>query len=303
MLTGRGWSLRAVAMTTRDVNCGAPMLRRGLNVLAAVCVTVLASPTVAAGDTRQIVLSSQTASMRVQMPLGTRPLAAVLVASGANGWRGVTSEIGDQLSADGYVVIGLDTRSYLMEATRRSGALPSDAVGEDYLAVLRRVHEWFPDIHRVFLLGVAEGGGLALLAAADARVGGQLAGVVGVETPSTVSLRSPYWNWTSWITHKEADDVAVAAVDYVAAVAPVPVALIYGTHDIEPPIDTAHQIFERAGEPRRLTIIGTERPLFHGARQSLFNAVRECLGWSMHLMQPSASQVSATGVRSARATP
>jgi alpha-beta hydrolase superfamily lysophospholipase len=117
------------------------MLRHALNLFAVVCAAALASPTFAGGDTRQVVLSSQTTSLRVQTPLATSPSAAVLVASGADGWRGLTSEVADRLSADGYAVIGLDTRRYLMEAIRRSGALPSAAVGEDYLAVLRRVHE------------------------------------------------------------------------------------------------------------------------------------------------------------------
>lgn len=250
MLTGRSWALRAAALTTRGVSCGAPMLRRALNVVAAVCV-MLASPTFAAGDTRQVVLSSQTASLRVQTP-AMSPSAAVLVASGAEGWRGLTRDIGDQVSADGYVVIGLDTRSYLMEATRRAGALSSVAVGEDYLAVLRHVHEWFPDIHHVFLLGVSEGGGLALVAAADPRVGAQL--------------------------------------------------VIYGTHDIEPPIDTTHQIFERGGEPRRLTVLATERPLFNDARESLFDAVHACLAWSTHVRQPASTHVSAAGVLASRGT-
>lgn len=274
-----------------------------LSLLGASCVAALASPTFAFGDTRHVVLSSQTASVRVQTPPGTSPSAAVVVASGVDGWRGLTSDVGDRLAADGYAVITVDTRSYLLEATRRSGALTPTAVREDYLAVLRYVHEWFPDLHRVFLLGVSEGGGLALVAAADPRVGAQLTGVVGVETPVAVSLRSPYWNWTSWITHKDAEDVSVAAVDYVAAVAPVPVALIYGTHDVGGPIETAQKIFDSGGEPRRLTVIGSERSLFDDVREPLFNALQDCLAWSTHVRQPSSTHVSAAGVLTARSTP
>lgn len=292
MLTGRGWSLCAEGLTAGGIHGGAPMRRRWSNVFAVVCLTLLASPTFAADDTRQVVLSGQPASLRVQTPPGMRPSAVVVVASGADGWQGLTRDIGDQLSADGYVVIGLDTKRYLMEATRRAGALPSAAVSEDYLALLRRVHQWFPDIDHVFLLGVSDGGGLALVAAADPRVGAQLTGVVGVETPSRVSLRAPYWNWTSWITHKDAADVSVVSGDYVAAVAPVPVAFIYAARDLEPSLDTTQQMFERGGEPRRLTVIGTERPLFNDAREFLFKAVHDCLAWSAHVVRPLSAAVS-----------
>lgn len=234
------------------------MFRQALNVLGGACIGALAVPSFAFGDTRHVVLSSQTISLRVQTAPGASPSAAVVVASGIDGWRGLTSDVGERLSADGHAVIGLDTKNYLIEVTRRSGALAPAAVAEDYLAVLRRVHEWFPALQHVFLLGVSEGAGLVLVAGADPRVGGQLAGVVGVDTPSTVSLRSPY---------------------------------------------RTQKIFDSGREPRRLTVIGTERALFDNAREPLFNAVRNCLGWSTHLMQPSASHASAAGVLTARGTP
>ena len=278
------------------------MCRQALNVLGGACIVALAVPSFAFGDTRHVVLSSQTVSVRVQTAPGTSPSAAVVVASGIDGWRGLTSDVGDRLSADGYAVIGLDTKSYLIEATRRSGALAPAAVAEDYLVVLRRVHEWFPALQHVFLLGVSEGAGLVLVAGADPRVGGQLAGVVGVDTPSTVSLRSPYWNWTSWITHKDAEDVSVAAGDYVAAVAPVPVVLIYGTHDIDGPTDTAQKVFDSGRDPRRLTVITTERTSFDDVREPLFNALQDCLAWSVRIMQPSSTDVSTPGVLTPRGT-
>ncbi len=281
---------------------GVPMFRQALNVFSGACFVALALPTLASGDTRHVVLSSQTVSVRVQTAPGTSPSAAVVVASGIDGWRGLASDVGERLSTDGYAVIGLDTRSYLIEATRRSGALSPAAVAEDYLAVLRRVHEWFPDLQRVFLLGVSEGAGLALVAAADPRVGLQLAGVVGLETPGTVSLRSPYWTWTSWITHKDEDSVPIAAVDYVAAVAPVPVAFIYGTHDMAGSTETAQTIFDRGGEPRRLAVIETERVLFDDAREQLFDTIHDCLAWSTHFTRPSSTQVSVVGVLRSRDT-
>ena len=289
--------------STTSVICGCAMLRKALILLGAICIVALAVPTVAFGDTRHVVLSSQTVSVRVQTAPGTSPSAAVVVASGIDGWRGLASDVGERLSTDGYAVIGLDTRSYLIEATRRSGPLSPAAVAEDYLVVLRRVHEWFPDLRRVFLLGVSEGAALAQVAAADPRVGLQLAGVVGLETPGTVSLRSPYWTWTNWITHKDENTVTVAAVDYVAAVAPTPVAFIYGTHDMAGATETAQTIFDRGGEPRRLAVIETERLLFDDAREQLFDTIHDCLAWSTHVTRPSSTQVSVVGVLRSRGTP
>lgn len=281
-------------------------MTHGLNapvaLLGAVCLAALASPTLAFADTRRVVLTEQTATVHVETPRGMSPVAAVVVASGTDGWRGLTSDIGDRLSADGYVVIGLDSRSYLIEATRRSGALSPAVVAEDYLVALRRVDEWFPALRRVFLLGVSQGAGIALVAAADVRVGAQLVGVVGLETPGTVSLRSPFWNWTSWVTHKDAEAVSVAAADYVSAVAPVPVAFICGTYDTAGPIEAAQTIFDRGGEPRRLAVIGTDRPLFNDAREPLFAELHKFFAWSVHVTRPSSIQIAPVGSPAAGST-
>lgn len=272
-------------------------------LLAAACVAALSAPAFTFADTRQIVMSNQATNVRVQSLAGTSPATAVVVASGTDGWRGLASALGDRLVADGYAVVGLDTKSYLVEATRQSGALAPAVVVEDYLALLRQVDVWFPDVTRVFLLGVVEGGAVALVAAADPRVGVRLAGVIGVETPGTMSLRSPYWNWTSWITHRDADAVSLSSVNYVAAVAPVPVSFIYGTPDLAVRHESVRDVFDGGGEPRRLAIIETDRGLFNDAREQLFDTVRDCLAWSTRVRRASSAQVVAVGVQAARSAP
>lgn len=302
MLTVRGLRIPVEATGIANGTGGMPMRWHALNRAAAAGLVALLFPAIASGDARHVTLSSQTANVRVQTPRGARHSAVVVLASGAGRWRRLTSALGDRLSADGYAVISLDARSYVIEATRRSGGLAPAAVGEDYLAILRYADEWFPGRHRVFLLGVSEGAGLALVAAADPRVRALLAGVVGVETPPTVSLRYPYWKWTTWITHQDMENRSVAMADYVAAVAPIPVASIYGTSATGGLTEMAQRTFESGGEPRRLVVIGTDRPQFDDARQALFEALYDCFAWSTRVTPPS-NTVSTAGGRPAGDTP
>ncbi len=251
---------------------------RSAVLLGAVALGVLAAPTLALGATRKVVLESQSATLEVRAPDGASASAVVIVTSDLDGWRGLTRALGDQLAGDGYAVIGLDARSYLLEATRRSGSVAPATVPEDYLVVLRLAHTWFPEAQQTFLIGVSEGAGLSILAATDRRVGAQLTGVVGIETSGSVPLRSPYWAWTSWITHRDVDSALVPIADFVAAVAPTPLSFIDSTHRAGPP--DVEALFAHGGEPRRLAFLETQRTQLDDVRDELFAVLHACLDWS-----------------------
>ncbi|MEO8519763.1 MAG: AcvB/VirJ family lysyl-phosphatidylglycerol hydrolase [Acidobacteriota bacterium] len=237
----------------------------------------------ALGESRRAVLHSQSTTIQVKVPGGLNRSAAVIVISGMDGWHGLTAAVGDQLSEDGYTVIGLDARSYLIEATRLSGSLTPAVLAEDLVMVLHLARGWFPEAQQTFLLGIFEGAGLSIVAAADRRVGAQLTGVLAIDTPGAVPLRSPFWAWTSWITHREVDGVSVPTAAYVAAVAPTPLSLIDRTYRSELPSDTVDTLFARGGEPRRLALVESRRPEFNDARDQLFGVLRSCLEWSTHV--------------------
>ena len=268
--------------------------------LGAACLVALTSVSAAFADTRDVELAHQTVHVLVQTPVGTQASVVVVVASGAAGWRGLTSDVGDRLSAAGYAVVGLDTRSYLIEGTRLFGALAPADLGDDYLAVLRSVRGWFPDVQFVYLLGVSEGAGLAVVAAADPRVGTQLTGLVGLETPRAVSLRSPYWTWTTWITHRDADEASVLTGDYLAAVAPVPVTFIDAPCEPGGRCASAHATFDRGGEPRRWAVIDTGGPPVDGTQDRLVDALRRSFEWSVAVSRSSDPDAPAVGGPAAR---
>ncbi len=261
-------------------------------ILGVAGLAIVVSAQRAVGESRRVVLHSQSTTLQVDVPHGTRRSAVVIVISGLEGWRGLTAAVGDHLSEDGYAVIGLDARSYLIEATRLSGSLTPDVVAEDLLMVLRLAQRWLPEAQHTFLIGISEGAGLSIVGAADRRVGGQLTGVVAMDTPGTVPLRSPYWAWTSWITHREVDAARVPTAAYVAAVAPTPLSLIDSTYRSEPPADAVDTLFARGGEPRRLALVASARPQFNDARDALFGILRSCLEWSAHV-SPIESSVAA----------
>ena len=268
--------------------------------LCAIALTCLAVPAHAGWVSRQIDLSRQTATVRVDAPTDAPVRAVVVVTSTSDGWRGIAVALSDRLVVDGYAVVGLDAHSYLLEATRRGGGLAPSEVASDYRAVLQAAHQWFPAAEDLFLLGIADGGGLSLMAAADPTVGARLTGLVAAGIPSGVPLSAAYWNWTSWVTHRDLDEPTANSADYVAAVAPTPLSLIHAFEDPAMPLDAVEALFASGGEPRRLDLIASERPMFGDASEQFFNTVHGCLHWSMRFSHHHAAASSAAA-RSHRA--
>jgi alpha-beta hydrolase superfamily lysophospholipase len=230
-------------------------------------------------ESRDAVLSRD--SLSVEILHGRAPgrsLGVLVMSSGDAGWHGLAKDLGATLAGRGYDVIGVDSKAYLIAGTKRSGALTPDAVQEDYLRLVQTARNWFPD-RPVFLAGVSEGAGLSILAAASPRVAAEIAGVLGLGTPDTVTLGWHFWNWTVWVTHKEPDEPSVATAPYLAALAPTPVLLIHSTHDEYVAVDTARELFAHARDPRRLAVLDAPNHSFSDARAPLLAAVLEGLRW------------------------
>jgi alpha-beta hydrolase superfamily lysophospholipase len=204
--------------------------------------------------------------------------ATVILASSDLGWAGFVTDLGDRLAAKGCDIVGLDTRAYLTSATRRSGALDPATVPSDFLVLVDAAERWRPR-QPTFLVGISEGAGLSIVAAADGRVSRYLNGVVGLGTPATVTLGWHFWDWTTWVTHRNVDEPSVALVPYLSAVT-VPVAFVHSTRDEFVPLNTVRELYGHAGPARRLDVMPARNHRFSDARAEVTAKVVECLEWA-----------------------
>ena len=94
------------------------------------------------------------------------------------------------------------------------------------------------------LVGVSEGAGLSVLAATDPETKAVIGGVIGLGLPDLNELG---WRWKDsliYLTHRAPERAARSArPPMVAAVAPLPLAIIQSTHDEFVPLADTQRIF------------------------------------------------------------
>ena len=99
------------------------------------------------------------------------------------------------------------------------------------------------------LIGVSEGAGLSVLAAADSRIHAAAAGVVGVGLPAINELG---WRWRDsliYLTHGVPNEPTFSTAPVIGKVAPLPLAAIHSTHDEFVSSDEARQLLAQRGGP------------------------------------------------------
>ena len=81
------------------------------------------------------------------------------------------------------------------------------------------------------LIGVSEGAGLAVVAAADPRIRDQISGVVAV---GLTDINELGWRWRDsiiYLTKGVPNEPVFHATDFISQVSPAPLALLWSTHD------------------------------------------------------------------------
>ena len=85
--------------------------------------------------------------------------------------------VAEVLAAKGFFVVGLDVKTYLESFTSGSAALSIEDAPADYRVLAEFASQ---ATHRKpLLIGVSEGAGLSVLAAADPQMKAAIAGVIG----------------------------------------------------------------------------------------------------------------------------
>lgn len=258
------------------------MTRGRLAPLAAVAACALAAaPLPAAADEagaprrETLALHGRDQALHVY---GRRGGPAAVVSSGDGGWVHLGPEVAEFLAAEGYFVVGFDAKAYLSGFTTSTATLSVDDVPGDYAALVDYAARG--STARPLLVGVSEGAGLSVLAAADPEVRARVAGVVALGLPEKNELG---WRWRDsiiYVTKKVPNEPTFDAAEVVGRLAPLPLAAIHSTHDEFVPLAEVRGILARAGEPKRLWVVEAKDHRFSDNRPELQRALREALSWT-----------------------
>ncbi len=210
---------------------------------------------------------------------GVSPKGTVLMGSGDVGWVGLSVDLSEFLSAEGYAVVGINVRHYLSMFTSGSEHVMPEQVPGDYAAIVQALRErqalWGP----VVVAGVSEGAALAVLAGSDRANRSWLTGVLTMGLPPTAELA---WRWTdatTWITKKDANEPSFEPRLFIGGISPVPLWMIQSTSD-EYVKEADYRLFEReARAPSRLVLIDAANHRFTDRLPLLHQQVLAGLAW------------------------
>jgi len=250
--------------------------RSALPALLTAAMAVGCSLAAAGGTsaTETLVIRGQAQTLHMYGPRSGTP---VLVSSGDGGWIHLGPHIAEVLGAHGFFVVGFDVKSYLAGFTSASGPLHREHVAGDYRALLD--YAGSAGTAKPVLIGVSEGAGLSVLAAADPRVQVAAEGVVGVGLPEVNELG---WRWRDsliYVTHGVPDEPTFDATTVVGQVAPLPLAAIRSTHDpFVSAADTARIVAAATGPSRLWTIEAADHGFTDNLRE-FDDRLLEALAW------------------------
>jgi alpha-beta hydrolase superfamily lysophospholipase len=240
---------------------------------------VAASPSsLSAADKLNVSVRGRTLTLAIYRP-PARPAGTVLMGSGDVGWVGLAVSLADELCAQGYLVVGLNTRQYLSSFTSAKSHLQPADLHADFRTIRDALASQGLLVHPVILSGVSEGAALSVLAASDAANHTWIDGVITMGLPATAELA---WRWTdvtAWISKRDADEPSFAPGDVIGGVAPVPLWMIQSKKDEYVSPEAYALLFARAGEPKQLTIIDASNHRFTDKRAELSTAYASGLTW------------------------
>ena len=201
----------------------------------------------------------------------------VIVSSGDGGWMHLGPHIADLLAGAGYFVVGFDVRAYLASFTTGASTLQPEDVGRDYETLAAFASRGATA--KPVLIGVSEGAGLSVLAAADARVKSSVAGVIALGLPDINELG---WRWKDsviYVTHGVPDEPTFNVAGVIKRIAPLPLAAIHSTTDEFVALRDIQRIVANANEPKRLWIVNASDHRFSDNRDEFDARLLEAIDW------------------------
>jgi type IV secretory pathway VirJ component len=227
----------------------------------------------AAPSTHTVILRGHPQQLHIYGDPSGRP---VIVSSGDGGWIHLAPHVAEWLSTHGWSVTGFDAKAYLSGWTGDGRALSVDDVAHDYLMLVELAGE---TTRKPLLVGVSEGAGLSVLAAADPRVRDCIAGVVTLGLGDTNELA---WRWRDsiiYLTKGTPREPSFHAADFLTRISPVPLALLWSAHDEFVPHDEQERLAARARMPARVWTTPAADHRFSDNMGGLDATLAQALDW------------------------
>jgi pimeloyl-ACP methyl ester carboxylesterase len=201
----------------------------------------------------------------------------VIVSSGDGGWIHLGPHVAQLLAAHGCFVVGFDVKAYLTSFTTATATLYT----KDEPSDLRTISDYASQFSHTkpILIGISEGAGLSVLAASDPITHRSIAGVIGIGLPDRNELG---WRWQDsiiYLTHEVPNEPTFSAAAVVSKVSPLPLALLYSTHDEFVPFSDAQRMMELGGEPKRLWVVRASDHRFTDNLSGFDRSLLEAIDW------------------------
>jgi len=208
---------------------------------------------------------------------GPRSGPPVIVSSGDGGWTHLGPEVAAFLETRGFFVVGFDCKRYLSSFTSGATTLAPGDVPIDYRALIDYARAGRAE--PVLLVGVSEGAGLSVLAAAEPGLQASLRGVLALGLPDVNELGWRFADSMIYITHRAPNEPTFRAADYVPHLGAVPLVALHATHDEFVPVDEVKRLMALPGGPKRLVILEAADHRFSDKQPELQKALLEALDW------------------------
>lgn len=208
---------------------------------------------------------------------GRRGGPPVVVSSGDGGWIHLGPHVAEVLAAKGCFVVGFDVKAYLESFTSGKVTLrPEDEPG-DYKVLADFAARGATQ--KPVLIGVSEGAGLSVLAAADPQTKRSVAGVLGLGLPDLNELG---WRWKDvliYLTHGVPKEPTFRAAAIVNRISPTPLGLIHSTHDEFVPLSEVQKVLDAAKEPKKLWVVKASDHRFSDNLAEFDRRLIEAMAW------------------------
>ena len=256
------------------------MVRRWGLVVALALLVLCPSRDAFAWGPERLPFSVRSKSLTLTVYRPTTPArGTIIIGSGDAGWVGLAVHLSEFLVQQGYVVIGFNVRGYLSSFTVGGQHVNIGDARTDYRAMSELLAGHGLLQHPVLLSGVSEGAALAVVAAGDPGNRPWVDGVVAVGLPASAELA---WRWVDWgalLMRRDADEPSFAPVEYVGAVAPIPLAMIQlGTDRYISEADRA-RLLSAAKAPKRMTMIAAANHRFTDKLPELRAEMLSAIAW------------------------
>lgn len=221
---------------------------------------------------RDVTVHGRTQVVRVYGTAGAR---TAIVSSGDGGWIHLAPHVAALLASRGWFVLGFDSRAYLSSVSA-SGPVTLQDIPRDYEALLNMGSA---SASRPILIGVSEGAGLSVAAAADPELKHRLAGVVAIGLGDANELAWHARDAIIYLTKGAPREPAFHATEVARLVAPLPMAMLRPTVDEYVPQPESDRVYQSAREPKKMWTIAAGNHRFSDNLGAFDDQLVAALDW------------------------